>query len=133
MYKKTITFEDYNGEKMTADYYFNISKSELVSKQFSYAGGYSEYLKKIYDLKDNVKLYQVFEDLIKTAYGVKSDDGKRFIKNEEIYLEFKESGAYYELIMSFFEDANNAVEFVKNVFPKDVASQVDVSKLNLPN
>lgn len=133
MFKKTIEFEDFNGEKRTGDYYFNISKSELISKQFSYAGGYSEYLKKIYAEKDQVKLYQIFEDLIKSAYGVKSEDGKRFMKSEELFREFKESGAYDELILSFFDNAQNAVDFVKNVFPKDISDKIDTKKLNLQN
>ena len=30
MLKKTITYEDYNGNTITEDFYFNLSKAEVI-------------------------------------------------------------------------------------------------------
>ena len=38
MFKKTITYEDYNGVKRTEDFHFHFSKAEIIEMQLSTAG-----------------------------------------------------------------------------------------------
>ena len=35
MFKKTITYEDYNGVKRTEDFHFHFSKAEIIEKNCS--------------------------------------------------------------------------------------------------
>ena len=117
MLKKTVTYEDYNGNEVTEDLYFNLTKSELISMELGKEGGLSEYYNKIVSSRDVPQMIQVFTDLIKASYGVKSPDGKRFIKNEEVYTDFKESPAYDEIFSELITDAEKAAEFFNGIIP----------------
>ena len=128
MYKKTIKYTDYDGEEREETFYFNLSKAEVLRTEMSVAGGYTELLKKIVKEKDNVKLYKMFEDIVTKSYGVKSDDGKRFIKSDEQTKAFMETEAYSEMIVSLF-DADEAVKFITGIFPKDMTDKVDKKEI----
>ena len=83
MLKKTITFEDYNGVKRTEDFYFNLSKAEVVEMEMSTSGGLAEMIQNIVKAEDSAAIIKIFKDLILKAYGEKSLDGKRFVKMDE--------------------------------------------------
>ena len=124
MLKKTITYEDFNGVERKEDFYFNLSKAEIMEMQFGTVGGLDVMLKKIIDAKDVKSIMDTFKMLILKAYGIKSDDGRRFIKSEEISKEFEQTEAYSILYMELASDANAAAEFVNGIIPKDVATEV---------
>ena len=42
MLKKTITYTDYNGNERTEDFYFNLTKAEVVEMEMSTSGGLTE-------------------------------------------------------------------------------------------
>ena len=87
MLKKTIPYIDLNGVERKEDFYFHLSKPEIVKMQTSVKGGYDVQLKSIGAGADGGQIMEFFEDLIKKAYGVKSEDGRRFMKSEEIFFE----------------------------------------------
>ena len=124
MIKKTITYSDYNGTERTEDFYFNLSKAEIMEMQLSAAGGMDERLKKIVAAQDVPTLIKIFKDLVLMAYGVKSDDGKRFIKNDQLREEFAQTEAYSELFMELVSDDKAAADFVNGIIPSDVAKQM---------
>lgn len=124
MLKKTITYEDFNGVERKEDFYFNLSKAEIMEMQFGTVGGLDVMLKKIVDAKDVKSIMNTFKMLILKAYGIKSDDGRRFIKSEEIAKEFEQTEAYSILYMELASDDNAAAEFVNGIIPKDVATEV---------
>ena len=47
MLKKTITYEDFNGETVSEDFFFHLSKAELVELEMSHTGGLSASLERI--------------------------------------------------------------------------------------
>lgn len=120
MLKKTITFTDYNDEERTEDHYFNLSKAELAMMEASKLGGLKNYLEKIVQAKDTVSIMETFKTIIHQAYGKKSDDGRRFIKSDEISTEFEQTEAYSELIMEILGDPDKASEFINGILPKEV-------------
>ena len=124
MLKKTITYEDFNGVERKEDFYFNLSKAEIMEMQFGTVGGLDVMLKKIIDAKDVKSIMDTFKMLILKAYGIKSDDGRRFVKSEEIAKEFEQTEAYSILYMELASDDNAAAEFVNGIIPKDVATEV---------
>lgn len=124
MLKKTIKFVDYNGVDREEDHYFNISKAELAMLESSRAGGMRYYLERITQAQDTVAIMDMFKDIIKLAYGVKSPDGRRFIKNDEVYNEFAQTEAYSELIMEILKSTENALAFVQAILPKDAMMAV---------
>lgn len=118
MIKKTITYEDYNGVSRTEDFYFNLTKAEIAEMELSTTGGLAEMIQRIVNAKDTPEIVRVFKDLILRAYGVKSDDGRRFIKSPEISKEFSETEAYSQLFMELATDAEKAAAFVNGVVPE---------------
>ena len=127
MIKKTITYTDYNGVERKEDFYFNLTKAEVMKLQLGTVGGLSAMLQKIIDTNDVPTLMNIFEDLVLKAYGVKSDDGRRFIKNDAVRAEFAETEAYSQIYMELAFDAKAAAEFVNGIIPADVAKAIPAS------
>lgn len=125
MLKKSITYTDYNGTERTEDFYFNLSKADLVMMESSVTGGMQQKLEQIVQSKDTVAIMEVFKDLIHRSYGKKSDDGRRFIKNDDISTEFEQTEAYSELVMELITDPDYAARFIKDILPKGLSEQVD--------
>ena len=121
MLKKTIKFTDYNGVEREEDFYFNLSKAEIAEMELEIPGGMTEMLKRITAAQDTPSLVKIFKDLILRSYGVKSDDGKRFIKSPELKAEFSQTEAYSELFMELATNADAASAFVNGIIPSDVA------------
>lgn len=128
MYKKTITYTDYNDVERTEDFYFNLTKAELLEMQLTTEGGLVDRLKAIVQAQDTPTITKIFKRIITSAYGVKSPDGKRFIKNEEVVDEFLQTEAYSVLFMELTTDSNAAAEFVNNIIPKDIKISDDEVK-----
>ena len=78
-------------ERISEDFFFHLSKAELVELELSHKGGLSESLKRIVEAEDGKAIIAEFKNIILTAYGKQSDDGKRFIKNQELREEFESS------------------------------------------
>ena len=123
MLKKTMTYTDYNGIERTEDHYFNLSKAEIMEMEMSTTGGLAEMIKRIVAAQDQPAIIKIFKELILKAYGVKSADGKRFVKSEEISIEFSQTEAYSQLFMELATDADAAAAFVNGIIPADMAKQ----------
>ena len=121
MLKKTITYNDYNGTQRTEDFYFNLSKAEIMEMEMGTTGGLAEMIQRIVAAQDAPAIIKVFKDLVLKAYGEKSADGKRFIKSEELAIAFSQTEAYSILFMELATDADAAAKFVNGIVPADVA------------
>ena len=121
MKKETITYTDYNGVERTEDHFFNLSKAEIMEMELSIDGGLSETINRIINAKDVPALIKLFKKLLLDSYGVKSPDGKRFIKSEELSTEFAQTEAYSQLFMKLATDADAASAFVNGIIPADLA------------
>lgn len=121
MLKKTITYNDYNGTERTEDFYFNLSKAEIMEMEMGTTGGLAEMIQRIVAAQDAPSIIKVFKDLVLKAYGEKSADGKRFIKSEELAIAFSQTEAYSILFMELATDADAAAKFVNGIVPADVA------------
>lgn len=128
MLKKKITYVDYNGEERTEEFYFNLSKAEIMEMEMGTTGGLAESIKKIISTKDVPSIIKLFKDLVLKAYGEKSADGKRFIKSEALSTEFSQTEAYSILFMELATDADKAAEFVNGIIPSDLAKQIQLPK-----
>jgi hypothetical protein len=118
MLKRTITYTDYNGVERTEDFYFNLTKAEVSEMELSHDGGLTAMLDRIIKAKDQAQIIKVFKDLILAAYGKKSEDGRRFIKNDTVREEFSQTEAYSIIFMELATDADKASEFVEGIMPK---------------
>jgi len=122
--KKSVTYEDFNGEEVTEEFAFHISKAELVEMEAERRGGLAAYLQHIVDSNDGAAIINAFKDLLTRSIGKVSVDGRRFEKNEEIRNDFIQSPAYSVLFMELATDADKAAEFVNGIIPEGLADQV---------
>ena len=124
MLKKTISYEDFNGNTLTEDFYFNLSKAEIAQMELEYPGGLSGFIDRIVKAQDTPTLIGLFKDIILRSYGVKSEDGKHFVKNDKLREEFESHAAFSVLYMELVTNANKASEFMNGIIPADVASKM---------
>lgn len=124
MLKKTISYVDYDGTQRTEDFYFNLTKAELMEMQLSKAGGLEKKINGIIQAQDTPKIMEIFKEVITKSYGIKSDDGRRFIKSPEITEEFVQTEAYSELFMTLATDDEAAAEFINGIIPQSLANEV---------
>ena len=130
MLKKIITYTDYNGVERTEPFYFNLSKAELMEMELGVTGGMTEMLDKIIAAKDAPSLMKTFKEMIMKAYGVKSDDGKRLIKSEELSIAFTQTEAYSVLFMELITDDKAAADFVNGIIPNEIQAEVAAQTAN---
>ena len=122
MLKQTITYENFAGEQVTKDFYFNLTKAELLQLEMRTKNGFAEHLDEVVKSEDPSLIIDAFEKIVLKAYGVKSPDGKQFIKSQEELDKFKFSGAYDQLFVELCQDPESAKAFVQGIFPKNLES-----------
>lgn len=118
MLKKTITYTDYDGLERTEEFRFNLTKAELVDMELTTAGTFSETMKRIIAEKDITRIAKLFKELLLKSYGVKSDDGKRFVKSQELSEAFSQTEAYSDLYIELLSNPEEAAKFFAEVAPK---------------
>lgn len=122
MYKKTVTYKDFNNDEHTEDLYFNIMAPEMADLEFNPTfeeeGGLGEYVKIAMSTGEGRKVYTFFKLMIVNSYGRRSADGATFAKNEKFTEEFLNSRAYEEFFMWLVEDPKNAEGFWNGIMPE---------------
>jgi len=117
MMKKTIPYVDFDGNERTEEFYFNLTKAEVIEMEMSTSGGLAAMLEKIVASQDTKRIIEVFKDLILKSYGEKSPDGKRFVKNQELRDAFSQTEAYSELFLELATNPEAAAAFVNGIVP----------------
>ena len=141
MYKKTITYNDFDGNKRTEDAYFNLTKSEMIEFALDLPDGVPDTVdkdtleknadmaaSKLANMLGKKGVYNFIKDLVLKSYGVKKEDGRRFAKVDEngrpLYIEFAQTMAFEAVMEEFRTNDVAAAEFVKAVIPGDTSSKI---------
>lgn len=119
MLKKTVTYTDFDDNTRTEDFYFNLTKAELMELELSKEGGMQKQIEKIIASQSVPQIVEIFKTLVLKAYGEKSDDGRRFMKSPEITQAFKETQAYSDIFMELSTDDKAAAAFIQGIIPDD--------------
>ena len=131
MFKETVTWEDFDGVERTEDFYFHLSKAELVDMETSVEGGMVKLLEKIIAEQNKQKILEYVKKFITMAYGEKSPDGRRFMKEDEngrpLYKKFIETEAYSILFMKYAKDDSSFASFINGIVPSDLLKQSDTT------
>lgn len=119
MLKKTVTYEDYNGVTQTEDFYFNLTKVECMELEFGFGNGetLSGSIQTLINAGDMATVISTIKKIVLMAYGVKSPDGKRFIKNDTLRTEFEETPAFEQIYWELVSDSEKAAEFISGIVP----------------
>ena len=132
MLKETVTYTDYDGKERTEDLYFNLEKHELIDLAFDLPDDIIVADEDTGEIKENHMveklgdkgIYKFIKDVIKKAYGVKSDDGRRFIKSDELTLEFTQTPMYDSILTKLTSDNDAATKFITTVIPANAAKDL---------
>lgn len=122
MLKKPITYKSFDGETVTEDFYFHLSKSELTEMELSQKGGMESWLKQIVADEDGAAIVYEFKKILLASVGRKTPDGRRFLKSQEIRNDFAASPAFDTLFMELVTDAQKAAQFMNGVMPEGLAN-----------
>ena len=125
MFKKTITYTDYDGNERTEDFRFNLSKADYVMFENSVIGGMSKEIERAMAMQNGPRILEIFKDLVDRSYGVKTADGRRFMKSPELLQEFRETEAYVNLFMELVTDPEAGKAFLRGVSPSDMVAELD--------
>lgn len=129
MYKITKKYEDFNGKEIERDFYFNLTKADILKMELSEEGGMDKRLQRLVKTQDMKEAIKVFEGLLLMSYGVKTDDG-RFVKNDEVRQEFVSSAAYSEIYWDLATNPEEAQKFIEGVVPKLEQSSIPAPALS---
>lgn len=130
MFVHEITYTDFDGNERTEEVRFHLSPAELTELEATTPGGLKKQMDNIMKKKDGPAIMRYFKKIVRMSYGKKSEDGRRFMKSEEIWNDFAETQAYVELFMKLVTDEKFAQEFANAVIPdmkKYVPADVDLS------
>lgn len=129
MFKITKTYTDFNGNERKEDFYFHLTEAEVLKMQLGTTGGLADTIQRLIDLQDGPAILNIFEDLVMKAYGVKSADGREFIKNQAIRDSFAQTQAYSDIYVELATDADKASKFINGILPANLAAKVSEAKL----
>lgn len=137
MIKRTINYTDFDGNKKEEVAYFNMTRTELIAYSFDLPEDLTEELKdpskvnieevstRLFDKLGKSGIFEFVKNLVFKSYGIKSEDGRRFIKSKELSTEFTQTMAYDEFIMDLFSgDGSKASEFINGLIPADMANKI---------
>ena len=122
MLKKTITYTDYNGNERTEDFFFNLSKAEVVEMELGVSGGLTQMVQRIVAAQDGTQIIKTFKEIVLKAYGEISPDGKRFVKSDELSTAFSQTEAYSNLFMELATNHDAAAAFINAIVPQEEGS-----------
>lgn len=125
MLKREIKYTDFEGKEGLEIAYFNLTKSELIELEVEYDSGLEATIKRIIGTNDRKALIAEFKRIILLSYGKKSDDGRRFIKSEELREEFAQTAAYDALFLELATNDEAAADFIKGVLPPDMVQGIE--------
>lgn len=126
MLKKPITFEDFNGNTQTKEFYFNLSQREVMKLIAEY-GSVEKMEKELNDAvasQDLKRMLDEFERFVKLSYGIKSDDGLEFKKSEEIWEAFEATAPYDAMFEELSTVEGAFIDFLNAVIPKKVLQAI---------
>lgn len=116
---------DFDGNEREENFYFNFTEAELAEMELSINGGLKNEIQRIIDSQDQTEVIKIFKSLLLKAYGVKSPDGKRFIKDEKLTKEFEQTNAYSQMFMRLAFDDEEAANWINAVVPNSISENIE--------
>lgn len=125
---RPITYKNFDGNKITEDFYFHLSALELLEMEFEDVKGMEAVLREMVATQDMKKLVEWFKRIILASYGVRSEDGRRFVKSPELTHEFSQSFAFDALFLELCTDAEAGAKFINSLVPEDLEAKVKAAQ-----
>ena len=124
MFSWKHTYEDFNGDERTEEFYFNLSEAELLEMNMAEYEGLDAKIRRAINGNDSKMIFVMFKDIIRRSYGVKSEDGRKFVKNQAVFEDFTQTPAYSDLFVELM-DEQKAAQFINGILPKKLKSKIE--------
>lgn len=130
MLAQEITYQDFNTppQTHTEKFFFNLTEREIALMETMPSGGLGALLQRIAEAQDINQMITQVEEIVLSAVGVRSDDGKSFLKEwpdgRKVRDWFRQHAAYDVLFMKMWTDDNFMVEWMAGTFPSEYAPTV---------
>lgn len=145
MLKKTVTYEDFDGNKRTEELYFNMTQTELtefamelpddVTKIFAANTGKvtEDEALQIVNTLGGKGIYSFIKQLVLKSYGVRAEDGRRFVKIDDqgrpLSVEFSQTLAFDAILMDLMSSEQEAAAFTNGIIPAKLAEKAQIQAL----
>lgn len=125
MLKQTVAYTDFDDNETVETLYFNLTKTELtdnlhLTTELERIQKMTEGDKRKLDNSEVTSIINLVKTFMRLSYGIRSQDGKRFMKSDEQWREFTETAAYDAFLFGLFEEPQRALDFMSGILPKDL-------------
>lgn len=134
MITRTVEYTDYDGNKRKEKFYFNLTQFEATEIAMEMPDAVIEEIEEgeeqrvtamhLTEKLGKKGVLDFIKNIVLKSYGVKSPDGKRFIKSEELSTEFSQTPAFSSFMMRLMTDDLEASKFINGVIPAELAAQI---------
>lgn len=125
MYTRKVPYKDYKNNPRTEEVNFNLDEREVIKllNEFKIVTDWYESMtgpRRELETADVVMFYTAFEEILLSAWGVPSEDGRQFRK--EGRYDFEQSALFNAAMMEFLTNPKETQKFVEEI--------VDINRLN---
>lgn len=129
MIKKTITFEDYEGEQRTKDFYFHMNQVEFAKLNGEVPGGLEHRINEIIQDQDQDAMLRIIDLLVSRSYGERDSEDGSFTKvgknGRPLFEKFINTSAYDNLIIELVSGEKNILNFLSGIMPKSIQEKLN--------
>jgi len=125
MLKKTIKFEDIDGNKVEEDFHFSVSRADMIELMIE-KPELEEKLKALTTTMDGRSIVGILKEFILLGVGKRPPGTREFVKNEAVLNDFRYSGAYDQLLWELANDPKQANEFLEGLFPASLLDEIKI-------
>lgn len=125
MVSKIITYTNYEGNKESKTFYFNLSKFEWLELEAYTKGGLVQNLKHAIETNNLKKTIDLLKKIMLRAYGERDLESGEFIKNDDIAIKFSKTEAFSELFYELAYDEVKSKEFFLSLIPPEVRDKAN--------
>lgn len=125
MVSKIITYTNYEGNKESKTFYFNLSKFEWLELEAYTKGGLVQNLKHAIETNNLKKTIDLLKKILLRAYGERDLESGEFIKNDDVAIKFSKTEAFSELFYELAYDEVKSKEFFLSLIPPEVRDKAN--------
>ena len=115
-----VKYTNFFGEETEETLHFHLSKGELMNMELQRTPLSAKIATVNGGEASPMDAYKLLQEFVGAAYGERSEDGKRFFKDERSTKAFLASPAFDALLDKLGEDPKFSNKFLAGLFPDDI-------------
>ena len=128
MFSRTFEYTGYDGQPHKDTWYFNLTEAELYEMELGSVGGLEGTMQRLLREEKPKEIVDMCKGLILGSVGERSADGRKFVKNEEIRMDFYQSKAYAMLFTELVSSGEKMSAFIYGCIPEELAAKLKDKK-----